>query len=602
MTSNVKNTNTKTQTIKILNPEDLPHEVTKIQSLRIPMKDGIELQAHLWIPKEAWEGDLKCGTLVEYIPYRTDVTIQRDSKRHPFYAGNGLASLRIDMRGSSNSGGVLVDEYLKQEQDDALDAFDWIVKQKWSNGNIAMFGKSWGGFNGLQVAARQHPALKTIITLMSTDDRYADDVHYRGGYLMGSDMLMWGATMFAYAPRPQDKRIMGDDWKKNWLERLNCEPMMKNWITHQTRDAYWKHGSICEDYFKVDIPVLSIGGWKDGYTTPVFRMADNLPHPESSCLVGPWIHEYPEVAAPGPAIGYQQLSLAWFKKYLYPEEKSDFSLPRLTAYLQDPSSIEDSSVYREGKWVSLTNPCEKKSISLFFNTNGQILTKEAVTSESPISFSGELSHGLFRGNWCPFGFEGDFPADQRYEDSKCLCFDSEVFSEEIDLLGQPVAKFTVSSDKPLANLSVRLVDIYPDSGEHILISWGSLNLTHRISHEFPEQLTPGEKYNIEISLDVLGIKLAKGHKLRVALSTCDWPQAWPSIETPTLKLFKGELVLPLLNTEQVVESPEFAEPTIMKGTKVEEMKPPGRVKNVTFDYPNNTWTIVDKLDEGQCLQ
>ncbi|GMG20155.1 unnamed protein product [Ambrosiozyma monospora] len=450
MAFNVRNTNPKALT-KILDPESLPHEVIKIQSLRIPMKDGVELQAHLWIPREAWEGDLKCGTLVEYIPYRTDVTIRRDSIRHPYYAGNGLASLRIDMRGATNSGGVLVDEYLKQEQDDALDAFDWIVKQKWSNGNIAMFGKSWGGFNGLQVAARQHSALKTIITLMSTDDRYSDDVHYRGGNFMASDMLWWGSTMFVYAPRPQDKKIAGDGWKENWLKRLDNEPMVKNWVTHQTRDDYWKHGSICEDYPKVDIPVLSIGGWRDGYTNPVFRMADKLPHPESSFLVGPWVHEYPEMAEPAPKIGYQQLSLAWFKKYLYPEDKSDFTLPRLTAYLQDPSTIEDSYVYREGKWVSLADPREKKSTSLFFN-DGQTLTKEVAKSELTDSFSGDLSHGLFRGSWCPFGFKGDFPADQRYEDSKCLCFDSEVITEDIELLGQPVVKFTVSSDKPLANL------------------------------------------------------------------------------------------------------------------------------------------------------
>ncbi|ODV87443.1 hypothetical protein CANARDRAFT_195088 [[Candida] arabinofermentans NRRL YB-2248] len=596
MAFNVRNTNPKSVT-EILTADSLPYEVTKLQDIRIPMKDGAELQAHIWIPTKAWEGQLSVGTLVEYIPYRTDVTIQRDSIRHSYYSGNGLASIRIDMRGASSSDGLLLDEYILQEQDDCLEAFDWIIQQKWSNGNIGMFGKSWGGFNGLQVAARQHPALKTIITLMSTDDRYSDDVHYRGGCMLASDMLWWGSTMLAYTPRPQDPKVVGDKWKENFLERLDIEPMVKNWVTHQTRDDYWKHGSICEDYSKVDIPVLAVGGWRDGYTNPVFRMVENLPNPDSCGLVGPWVHEYPEMAEPAPKIGYQQLSLEWFTKYLHPEKNSTFTLPRLTAYVQDPSSIADSYVFREGKWVSVDNVKDKKYLSYYFSKDEK-LALEQNEDELDYQFSGDLAHGMFRGTYCPFGFKGDFPSDQKLEDSKCLCFDSPVISEDSDLLGQPVVKLTVSSDKKLANLSVRLVDMYPNDGEHVLISWGQLNLSHRQSDEFPEYLEPGKKYDIKIGLDVLGIKLEKGHKLRVALSTCDWPQSWPSAETPSLKLFKGELILPLVNEANVVNSPDFASPTIVKPIKVEIIQPYGRSKTVTYDYPNDSWNLTDVQDSG----
>ncbi|GME68379.1 unnamed protein product [[Candida] boidinii] len=589
-----------TDETKVLDLETLPYEITKIENIPIPLKDGCTLYAHIWIPVEEWENpDKSLGALVEYIPYRKDdCTSMRDAIRHPFFAGNGFASIRIDMRGCGDSEGILEDEYLKQEQDDALEAFDWIVEQKWSNGNIAMFGKSWGGFNGLQVAARQHPAMKTAISLMSTDDRYSDDVHYRGGSLFASDMLWWGSTMTCYGPRPRDPVVAGDSWKENWIERLNVKPMVSNWVTHQTRDEYWKHGSICEDYNQVQIPILCIGGWRDGYTSPVFRMVKNLPHKNSCGLVGPWVHEYPEMAEPSPKIGFQQLAVKWFSKWLYPGKEEDFELPKMTAYVQDPSSIKDSYIRREGEWVSLNTVANPKELSYFFSNDRKLTEVAEESFSSPIEVSGVSSHGLFRGTYCPFGFKGDFPTDQRYEDSKCVTFDSDIFEESVNLLGEPIAQFTLSSDKKLANLSVRLVDIYPDNGEHVLISWGQLNLTHRNSHEFPEYLTPGEKYEIKIPLDVLGIKVEKGHKLRIALSTCDWPQAWPTPEIPTLKIFKGKVVLPSINGSEKVAPPNFASPTIMKGLETEIIEPFGRDKTVTFDYPNNEWRLVDVQDSG----
>lgn len=597
MAFNVRNTNKKAATA-VIDHDVLPYKVMKIQDIMIPMPDGAKLQAHMWIPEKAYkENGFKVGTVIEYIPYRTDVTIQRDSVRHPWFAGNGLAAMRIDMRGASASDGVLEDEYIKQEQDDALAAFDWIVSQQWSNGNIAMFGKSWAGFNGLQVAARQHPALKTIITLMSTDDRYTDDVHYRGGCLLASDMIWWGSTMGVYAPRPQDPRVVGEKWRENWMQRLDAEPMMKNWLEHQTRDSYWKHGSINEDYNSVQIPVLAVGGWRDGYTSPVFRMVENLPNTETCGLIGPWVHEFPEMAEPGPKIGFQQLALRWFKKYLHPEEKNTLSLPKLTAYVQSPSKIAGSYTFRDGEWVSLTNAATSSTKS-FFLSEGDALVSEEHSLEKFPEVSGVLSHGLFRGTFCPFGFIGDFPADQRLEDSKTATWDSPVFDEDLTLLGEPVMNLRLSCDKKFANVSVKLEDVYPENGEHVLISWGQLNLTHRESHEHPQWLEPGKEYDVQIKLDVLGVKIEKGHKLRVAITTCDWPQNWPTPELTTITISKGELVLPLLNESDQVPPPEFGKPTIVKGVPSVTVKPYDRVKNTTYDYSTDEWTLVDVQDSG----
>ncbi len=172
---------------KITERTQFPYEIEVIHHTWITMSDGTRLSAKIWKPKT---NDKTKGAVLEYLPYRKDeFTALRDEIRHKYFAGFGYTAIRVDIRGTGDSEGIIEDEYPLQEQDDAIDIINWITSQQWSNGSVAMIGKSWGGFNGLQVAARQPEALKTIISLYSTDDRYADDVHYKGGTLMASDML-----------------------------------------------------------------------------------------------------------------------------------------------------------------------------------------------------------------------------------------------------------------------------------------------------------------------------------------------------------------------------------------------------------------------------
>ncbi|ODV61619.1 CocE/NonD family hydrolase ASCRUDRAFT_75608 [Ascoidea rubescens DSM 1968] len=594
----------------IIQPTDeLPYEFIKLEDIPIPMKDGFRLYAYIWIPKDAVDGKLSVPAVLEYIPYRkNDATAIRDSIRHPNFAANGFASIRVDLRGCGDSDGWLKDEYLKQEQDDCLEIFDWITAQPWSNGSIGMFGKSWGGFNSLQVAARQHPALKTIITLCSTDDRYNDDVHYRGGSLLASDMLWWASTMLVYSARPQDPNVVGfENWRKNWFERLNTPPNSIDWISHQTRDDYWKHGSICENnYQNVKVPVLAVGGWRDGYTNPILRMVTHLPNKDSKGIIGPWVHEYPEVATPGPRIGFQQIAMEWWSKYLSNSTQKShkyFDLDQLnplTVYIQDPSSIKDSYDYRAGKWVSLEyRPSNQKYLTYHIDGQGN-LSKTETSKELDIKFTGIQEYGLLRGTWCPFGQEGDFPADQKIEDSKSTTFDTDFLENDIDLLGFPELNVSVSVDKPVANLSARLVDLYYENGlqkENVLLSWGILNLSHRNSHQFPEHLVPGKKYDINIKLDSLGIKVVKEHKLRLALSPTDWPQAWPTAETPIFTLYSGSLKLPFVE-ENSYKHIEFPSPLYYKPCDRIILRGEKRSRDVVYNTIGSTWTIEDFSDEG----
>lgn len=575
-----------------------PRKVVKKQNVWIPLSDGARLAATIWKPEDANENPVP--VVLEYLPYRKDdFTAIRDSARHPYFAGHGYASIRIDIRGTGNSHGILEDEYLKQEQDDALEVFDWICKQSWSTGSIGMIGKSWGGFNGLQIAARQHPALKTIITLCSTDDRYKDDVHYRGGNILASDMLWWASTMFAYSARPQDPEVVGESWKENWLERLNTTPYVNEWMSHQTKDDYWKHGSISEDYLDVNIPVFAVSGWQDAYTDTVFRMVENLPH--SKGLIGPWAHEYPEVATPEPAIGFLQECLRWWDQWLKDIDTGVKEDPKFINWIQDSEKPQVNYEERPGKWVADTSwPSENVTEKSMYIQDEKL--KSEPGEEETIIVSSVQEHGMYAGVFCPFGEPGDLPSDQRLENGKSVVFTSDPFKESFDMLGEPVFDMAFTSDEDNALIAVRLSDKAP-TGESTLISWGMLNLNHLQSHENPEVLKPGKVYQASVKLDALGQTIPEGHRLEVALSPTYWPQAWPSPKPVTLNIFTNEntkLRLPVrFSTTNMDKNITFKSPEITPVIDKEILRDETRTREVSHNTITDVWQLKDFSDEGE---
>ncbi len=223
---------------------DFPFRVRVVESLPIRLPCGTLLSARAWLP----ETDTPVSAVLVYLPYRKrDGTRARDQGLHGYLAGHGYAAIRLDIRGMGDSAGILHDEYTRTEQQDGCDAITWIANQDWCGGQVAMIGISWSGFNGLQIAALGPPALKTVITLGSTDDRYATDVHYIGG-CFSKDNIDWPATMMAQNDLPPDPAIVGAKWRGMWLQRIHAnEPWSHIWMAHQRRDAYWQQGSICQD-------------------------------------------------------------------------------------------------------------------------------------------------------------------------------------------------------------------------------------------------------------------------------------------------------------------------------------------------------------------
>ena len=514
--------------------------VAEIEHTLIPLKDGTALAARLWLPDDAERRPVPA--ILEYLPYRKrDGTRERDALTHPYLAAHGYACVRVDIRGSGESDGLLVDEYAPQEQDDALEVIAWLAAQPWCNGAVGMMGISWGGFNALQVAARRPPALKAIVSLCSTDDRYRDDVHYMGGAKLNAG-FGWAAFFFGAMCHPPDPALVGDRWRSMWLDRLQNVPLfLELWLRHQRRDAYWQHGSICEDYAAIQCPVYAVGGWTDGYTNAIPRLLQHLRVPRKG-LIGPWAHAYPHFALPGPQIGFLQDMLRWWDHWLKGEKTGVMDEPMLRAWMAESVKPADWHEQLPGRWVgeSTWAPPGRKPYRLFLADDG-LATESA--SLAPQSICSPQKLGKRGGEWCPFGRGHDQAGDQREDDQLSLVFETPPLQETLEILGAPVVTLDLTSDKPVANLIARLCDVHP-SGESLRVSFGILNLTHRDGHASPSPLVPGQRYRVHLQLNDAGATFPAGHRIRLALSTTYWPMVWPAPEKATLTIFGGALDLP----------------------------------------------------------
>ncbi|MET7569612.1 CocE/NonD family hydrolase [Streptomyces sp. NPDC005492] len=555
-----------------------PHESTH-EDLRIPLPDGTRLYARVWRPVT----DEPVPALLEYLPYRlTDWTAPRDAQRHPWYAGHGYASVRVDVRGHGNSEGMPTDEYSAVELADGVEVVNWLAAQPWCTGKVGMFGISWGGFNSLQIAALAPEPLKAIVTVCSTDDRYDNDVHYMGGSALAVDLHAWAATMLAFVARPPDPAYAGLVWRDMWLERLEqIDPFIHTWLAHQIRDDYWKHGSVREDYGAIGAAVLAVGGWHDPYRDTVLRLVEHLPPDRVRGLIGPWSHQYPDRGLPpGPAIGFLQETLRWWDHWLKGEDTGVTTDPLLRAYVSDahpPATVYDTL---PGRWVG-----EPSWPSPHVKTTTYGLRGAPVIVRSP------MHTGVDAGRFFPFGNDADLPPDQRDEDARSACFEFEV-PDETWVLGRPRVRLRLTCPVPRGQVIARLCDVAPD-GSSTLVTRGVLNLSARHGRDRAVPWTPGATEDVAFELNGIGYAVPPGHRIRLAVSSAYWPWIWPQPESAagfTLDPEGSALELPVRERE-LTGHISFEEP--------EEAEPLGVSEPVTLDEPRPERLVVRDVAKGE---
>ncbi|MGI5469501.1 CocE/NonD family hydrolase [Streptomyces sp. CA-132043] len=561
---------------------DFPHRTFQ-EDVRIPLPDGTQLYARIWRPY----GTEPVPALLEYLPYRlSDWTAPRDAQRHPYYAGHGYASVRVDVRGHGNSEGMPTDEYSETELADGIAVIEWLAAQPWCSGKVGMFGISWGGFNSLQLAARAPEALKAIVTVCSADDRFDNDVHYIGGSLLAVDMHAWAATMLAFVSRPPDPAQVGDGWRKQWTDRLEAvDPFLHTWLGHQSRDAYWQHGSACEDYSAIKAAVLAVGGWHDPYRDTVLRLIEHLDAPVRG-LIGPWSHQYPDRGLPpGPAIGFLQETLRWWDHWLKGEDTGVEDDPLLRSWISE--SHPPATVYDElpGRWVA--DPA--------WPSPHITPTAHTLPGDRPLLVRSPQHTGVDAGRYFPFGNDADLPPDQREEDGRSVCFDLPELTERVEILGRPRVTLRLTSEVPRGQVIARICDVAPD-GSSTLVTRGVLNLLTRHGRDRAVEWMPGTTEDVTFELNGIGHAFPAGHRIRVALSSAYWPWVWPHAGSEagwTVDPAASTVELPVRTPradepEITFEQPEQSEPLCVVFPGGGDQRPE---RKVTRDVAAGTWTL-----------
>ncbi|MCA9727611.1 MAG: CocE/NonD family hydrolase [Candidatus Eisenbacteria bacterium] len=639
----------------MLERDDLPHEIREIENLWIPLSDGVHLAARFWLPADA--ADAPVPAILEYIPYRKrDATRWRDEPMHRYFAGHGYAAVRVDLRGCGDSEGLLLDEYHPREQADALEVLRWIAAQPWCSGKVGMIGKSWGGFSALQVAALRPPELAAVIAVCATDDRYADDAHYMGGCLLNEN-LVWGAMLFTITAQPPDPALPRPEsdapeaaWRAEWLERLEHTVLFPEiWLSHPERDAYWRHGSICEEYAAVRCPVYAVSGWADGYTNAVPRLLAGLSAPRKG-LIGPWGHRYPHNGAPGPAIGFLQESLRWWDRWLRDEDTGILDEPRYRVWMQDSldgpaaRAVASHEADQPGRWVaeddwpsprielvpwSLRPAGASSTPPIGLAGSGSLRPGPAehevelrMSGDAPagaiVSLRTDPSVGSHAAAWCSFGIEGELPVDTIEDDRRSLIFQSDPFASATELLGNPVLHLCVSGSCTAGMVVARLVAVAPD-GSGTRISFGMTTLaespTDRLEPAYRVEAARGVEpvggveptgsgdarsdRMVRIELKHLGQRIPVGFSLRLALSTSYWPMVWPSVrdgDVP-IRIDQCRLDLPVRPTNAIDDSlPPFAPPEAAPAGDMVDVHPGGLSRTYSFDAATREHRHRHELD------
>jgi uncharacterized protein len=576
--------------------------ITTTENIWIPLSNGYRLGMRLWLPQSAHRRPVP--VVLEYLPYRKrDLMRSRDDEWGESFSPYGFAYARVDIRGSGSSDGVLLGEYLKSEQDDAVEVIAWLARQPWCNGAVGMRGISWGGFNSLQVAAREPPALKAIVTHCATDNRYTGDCHYLGGTVL-FDGVEWGAEFKTVMVTPPDPAIVGERWKQMWLERLKpTPPVMAQWLSHQTYDAFWQQGSVATDYSSIKCPMYAVDGQVDSYRDFLPRVLTNIKVPRKG-VFGPWTHLYPQDADPGPGLDWVQEEVRWWTQWLKGADTGVMDGPMLWSYMetQTPSEVWPKDV--PGRWVAeeAWPSADIKPRRLFLNAHGL-----GETSAAPrrVTCRSKETVGLTLREWYPYDMPIDLPPDQTPDDVRSVLFDSVPLEEDLEILGNPIVLARLASDQPVAHLAVRINEVLP-SGESWYVSYGVLNLTHRNGDEHPEPLIPGHEYDVKLTCKMAAHRFKKGSRIRVAVTESLWPMVWPSPLPVTLTLVTGRssVLLPVRPREatasaipiplitDAVAKKAIADNPKTRAHKVVQTGPDatGRVSVVKY-LPDPPWTV-----------
>jgi len=584
------------------------HEVDVRWDVRIPVRDGLQLSANIWLPSPREDHpDERFPAILEMIPYGKDNWRRNsDVARGEWLAARGFALCRLDVRGTGSSPGIADDEYTEAETRDGYDAVEWLAAQSWCNGNVGMWGISYGGFTAIQVAKLRPPHLRAILPMYATDDRYRDDVHIRGGCVTASEKCQYAVSQLGMNAMPPLPAFRGDAWRDEWRERLELTPpWLFPWIREQTDGPYWRRGSLAPEYGALTCAVFQVAGWTDAYVDAAFRIQERCRNAVSvRTLVGNWVHSFPDDAYPGPNLDWYHELLRFFDRYLKGIGNGWEEGPAITWFEHAWADPEPFPHEWPGRWRAAGAFPVTGTAPLTWHLGDGTLSVEAadvdqvrtVTHRATMGTSGALS-------WGAGGQPNGLARDLRPDEALGLNWTSDPLLEPLSVIGVPMAILHVTASMPIATCVVRLSEVSPD-GVSALVATGVLNLTHRLSDIDPSPMPtrPRTTEEVRIPLRTTGYRFTAGNRIRLTVLTSYWPVLWPSPLPGELRVHHGpgapsRLVLPTLPASApTLQPPAFrTDPAGLREVGVDEEDPP--VWRIEQDVIAGTVTVT--IGEGE---
>ena len=536
--------------------------LVQVVDVWIPMDDGVRLAVTLYRPDAAAPQPV----ILEALPYRKDdATLSYRAEYERLCREGDYVVARLDVRGTGSSEGIAVDEYTEREQRDIEAVIAWLADQEWSSGAVGMYGTSYSGFNSLQLACRRPPALRAIIAIYATDDRYTDDVHYGGGALRGIDLVDYCHYMTAFNALPPVPSVFGDGWKDEWRRRVDgTEPWLLSWLREQHDGPYWRNGSVRsaasgdgrdDGYDRIECPTMLVAGWADGYRNNSFRTFERLRGPKA-LLFGPWSHMSTAYSLPGPHLDLVPEMITWWDRWLRGMENGIDQEPPIRVFVRHATRPEPDLAIHAGEWRYEPewppNRLVERELAPARNDVVEVVPHGGVGVDAWISCAGGLPWGQ--------------PLDLRSDDAWSVCLDWSVDdvmagAAAVEVLGHARLRTRVRVAAPTAQLSAKLESVFRD-GTSALVARGVLNLASRTSMAEPTSMPVGEWCDLELELEAGSWVFPADHRVRLALAGGDWPNTWmaPNSAPIEVDLAVTRLIVPVLDGASPVDRiPTFAD-------------------------------------------
>ncbi len=501
----------------------------ELRDVRIPTDDeDVTLAADLYLPV----GAEPVPALVTVLPYRKDgplgVALAPTMR---WFAARGYASLLVDFRGTGSSDGTQRPPFDPAEADDGVAAVEWAATQPWSSGSVGMWGHSYGAIMALRTAARKPPHLKAILPIMGALDIERDLVHPGGQRGCFTAVASWGLQTLLNQLLPPLEEHATEAQQLRWRRRLHeSEPWLLDLFRHGPGHPTWKARAI--DAARIEIPTFCIAGWRDWFCDATIRAYECIAGPKK-LLVGPWGHSLPDVTPIEP-IHYQTLALRWWDHWLNETPNGVMSEPEVLIFEQGPRPA----------WRALPSwPVPARSRRLATRGTSLDLQPLDPAGETPIDGRVEtilVRHvpdatvGALSGSWGlgvdPLGR----PLDQHDDDMRSICATSAPLAEDMVIAGRPSTTLLLAERTTVERIVARLADVDPD-GRSTAITAGVASRDAAAD-------------SCTVTLTPTLYRISAGHRLRVAVSSSDFPSLWPESgngRPPVLELNRIDLVLPV---------------------------------------------------------